>query len=883
MSNDSIPILKFQFREDFKALKDSLNIQPGYQVEDFNSANDLATYLSTTNAGLVISSLKTRDDLIQLATFMKVVKKVAKETMVKVVVINFSHDKNFEKAIAKIGIQDVVEPGINTKALKFKLDFWMKSLNVQIKNSPSKDGPKVVKPNDSGKNGEKGKISDQSVPQWTDPLDLENDIWLIKSENDAKKVLSKWLVRLLGPSPYVGQWIEVKGGLWRFDLKDHERDMYLSGDGAWFFSGEQKPEFVWKENVWLISGDTFDLYFRDPNTIQSRLKAKDKALTVSKNSMFAKTKEQMIVESCDKELVFKRESENLSSMEGKNKTDQINGNLQGKSKTDQAGGENLQGKSKTDQINGDPLQGKSKTDQLSGGSLQGKTKSGADKSGNLKGELESSERISNEELDQKTKTGKESSYWNGKNAYKNEEGKADFDVKKDGVREGTLLDMDASNLKIEKNYKNSSEAQKYDPASLKEGGISGKSTTDHLSSHYNNNRSDKETKQTEQKGPVLSGKSETDKLASHYGNKVKTGSEKDKEEKEKADHRGMSEPEKQKSDYSGKSSTDKLSGHYKNAKESSAPETQAKEEATAQELNNKGPSATDNESKDPSSKSTKTSEKESAFNDDDNYFAKKAPNKAQEGKEEDYYSESKKNVNSSGTKKQDADDEFLSKSKTPLVKSFEGNEKYSLNERKVSSKGLTHGQNEQDLKPTKDSPAEVTDNFDELIKKNRPEKVNVAESTADNIDDKVQNEGASIVSLGQARDEKAKAKSPDEARLDEISQDAKVTAVILSQAKKIECSLDDFFEDTIVFSTTDTQLNKNTKVSMNMSFKFLDKETKLNIEGDIQSVEGVEDGTNYVTVSISKDNIEVFNSFMKLYQARQKHITEFLAKAKGVA
>ena len=137
MSNIAIPVIQFLFKAEFKSLDEALRLNPNYEVEAYSSASDLATYLSTIPAGLVIASLIDKNDLIQIATFMKLQKKVAKAAVVKVVVINFSNDRNFEKAISKLGILDVVEPSTNTKALKFKLDFWMKSLSAQVKQNPS--------------------------------------------------------------------------------------------------------------------------------------------------------------------------------------------------------------------------------------------------------------------------------------------------------------------------------------------------------------------------------------------------------------------------------------------------------------------------------------------------------------------------------------------------------------------------------------------------------------------------------------------------------------------------------------------------------------------------------------------------------------------------
>ncbi|MCM2349978.1 MAG: hypothetical protein NDI69_08145 [Bacteriovoracaceae bacterium] len=300
MSSSNIPIVKF-------LMKGELPVS-GYESEEITSASDLATYLSTVPAALIIASLSSKEDLLEIATFMKLSKKTAKTSVFKIAVLDFSHDSNLGKAINKLGIQDLIEPSISAKGLKFKIDYWMKSLKVQAKNIPS-----------------------VTAPIWAQPLELEDDIWILKNDNDCKKVLNKWLVRLLGPGTAAGQWVELKASLWRFDFKDEEKERYVGGQGAWFFYGENKPEFVWKENTWIMTGENFELYFKTEDQSFSRLHCKNRNLTICKNSLFAKTKESMILESFNKELVFKQEAQKLQELEGKNSTDHLDGNLSGDS------------------------------------------------------------------------------------------------------------------------------------------------------------------------------------------------------------------------------------------------------------------------------------------------------------------------------------------------------------------------------------------------------------------------------------------------------------------------------------------------------------------------------------------------------------------------
>lgn len=553
MSKIAIPVIQFLFKAEFKSLDEALRLNPNYDVEAYSSASDLATYLSTIPAGLVIASLIDKNDLIQIATFMKLQKKVAKNTVLKIVVINFSNDRNFEKAISKLGILDVVDPSTNTKALKFKLDFWMKSLSAQVKQNPSLLSQKVVKSQES-QDKEK---SEAQTPVWTDPLELEDDIWILKADSDCKRILGKWLIRLMGPGPYVGQWFELKPNLWRFDLKASEKDMFVPNQGAWYFSGDQKPDFVWKENCWLMTGDSFDLFFKSDNKIYSRLKSKDKALTIAKNSLYARTKEQVIQESFDKDLVFKKEAITIDDLEGEGKSDSLSGRLEGKNKTD----------------------------TLEIGNLEGKNKTPAERSGNLKGKLESQDSITHDDLDLKADNKKEKTYWNGKNAYEKDGKAGEFGVRKDELNDSPELAAPKDN-EHKKYYKNQNEAslEKEEDQDKER-----KPNTDHLKKHYSSpakssvEKEQKEASELEEVSAEESAererKSRTDHLNKHYSGETKSR-EPLQAEKEKS-HPIWNDKEPS---YRGHGETDLLSSHYGGKKDKSAKEKDQKENSEYDDL-----------------------------------------------------------------------------------------------------------------------------------------------------------------------------------------------------------------------------------------------------------------------------------------------------------
>jgi hypothetical protein len=833
-----IPIIKFLFRDEFKVLNEALNLTTGYAVEEFPTANDLSTYLSTEPAALVIASLRDKNDLIQIATFVKLAKKVAKDTMVKTVVINFSGDRTFDKAIAKLGIQDLIEININTKALKFKLDFWMKSLNAQIKNSPNANAQKTVKTLDQSK-GQDKKANDSQTPNWVEALDLEDDIWILKAESDVKKVLSKWLIRLLGPSPYIGQWNEVKGGIWRFEIKESEKDLYCPNPGAWFLHGDQRPDFVWKENIWMITGDSFDLYFKDGDKVYTRLKLRDKVLTAAKNSLFAKTKEPMIIESFDKELVFKREAQKL---------------------------EDLEGKSKTDQINGDPLSGKNKP---------------ADKlSGNLSGKVEAEAAINQENHSQKTSTSKESKFWGGKNSTEATEG--DFSGPKvDGPRAGEDLSRDRKDNDHQKYYKNHNEAEKYDAVPEKErnkangpekqaGNLSGKSSTDEVPKHYDNSKKEKEEVAAKAQEDEYSGKSNTDKLKSHLGGKEKP-----------------EEKTKEASDLDGKSSTDKIDSHYGGVKNKQpSPEEKERERKEKEEKIFKERLQTAEKNKADHAERERKIKEEREQTKAQNYKQREekeiaATKKAQvEEKEaaatrktqveEKAQAETRKNQveakNDAETKKNQVDDKAAAKSKTAVEKNWEGDEDYEMSGQSETEKLSAHYKSKKQEKAESKAPEKEEAVASDSAKKKTEREMAVASDK-------------NVLPFGKKEDKKPL--TEEEKTLEDITRDAKVISVLTQNGKQSNCNLDDYFDETIVFSTDSQNIQSSAKVFLDLLFKF-EKDTKIKMEGNVLSVEDDGEGNNFVTVQVSKESAVALGSFMKLYEVRQQNVNEFLKKVKGL-
>jgi hypothetical protein len=385
-----------------------------FDVEKLEDSNEVNQFLASSMNGIFFFKLNNKKELQTAVSILKVHRKLIKKGLIKPACISPIKNKKVETVLAKYGCVDILEPDTKAKTLTFKMDFWSKPI-LAILDKIEKENELKMKKSEAAESEKPQKEKEDFKYEGT--LELQSDFWIVKHKNDCKKVLRRWLLRLLGPSPFIGSWVELepqpgdKLPTWKYALKDSKNTDFIKDEGAWFFYGS-KPEFDWKINRWSFSSDLPHLYFytRD-GVVHSRFKFENGQVVIKENSQFALLREEMILETCDAKYNFdseKEEKEESESLEGDNNTDEFNnlsgrldgedqsdsddvnkastyqeealgGNMSGKSSTDNLGGGPLSGKSFTDELGGDPLSGKSSTDNLGGGPLSGKVNPGEEK------------------------------------------------------------------------------------------------------------------------------------------------------------------------------------------------------------------------------------------------------------------------------------------------------------------------------------------------------------------------------------------------------------------------------------------------------------------------------------------------------------------------
>jgi hypothetical protein len=389
----------------------------GIDYEFITSANEVVQYLNMAPQALLMFEIHDRESLAQVISVMKSTEKLIRANHVKVAGFNHIKNDNIEKVLKKMGCSDILTEDIKLKTLSFKIDFWFKTLKSKVTGMTSDDVKKA--PGKENKINSEVAVADKKVGlQMVAAIQEENDVWILKHKNDCKNVLRRWLIKLMGPSSQVAKWeqvsVETSTGpkqLWKFDYKPGQAESFSNGEGAWYFDGP-KPEFDWKENVWIFSGSNPSLFHSFNGNVEYRFKSEDKAIFFAENSVFAETKKQLIIESFNREYEFKNDEvaaeEAAQSFDGVEldtpessshnaAAEAINGKMKGKSETQKLNDEAMSGEgSSADKIDS-KLSGKSsKADQIDG-QMSGKGGKSDSIDGNLSGAVGPTDQVDSED------------------------------------------------------------------------------------------------------------------------------------------------------------------------------------------------------------------------------------------------------------------------------------------------------------------------------------------------------------------------------------------------------------------------------------------------------------------------------------------------------
>lgn len=380
-------------------------------LHKFSTQEEIQKLAPTIPNGVILFCVFDSDSLTALINSLKFLKPFLKKNFFKVCGFNDLNNSKVETVLQKSGASEVIDPDINLKTIRYKVDVWQKSLKSQkvktfsasaeppkeivIEQKTSEPAPKKVETEastetQSSKEAQppSSKTKNDRTRMITPPsIDIEEDIWILKNSDDCKLIIKKWFVRLLGPGPNIVKWEKVptpnaSRPMFKLVPRDNENSLnehFFFPEGAWYFYGT-KPEFDWKLKGWNFTGEFINLFYRKGEVNTERLALTNEGLKVPENSSKALSIEHHIMAT-----ILTEEGQEVKSdstpLDGHYQGD-INedgelqeGHLKGKTDgTDNESTENLTGDIKTEKLANENLKGKQGKEQDQKGHWKGSFK-----------------------------------------------------------------------------------------------------------------------------------------------------------------------------------------------------------------------------------------------------------------------------------------------------------------------------------------------------------------------------------------------------------------------------------------------------------------------------------------------------------------------------
>ena len=273
-------------------ISDALIDSTAVRLLSSENFNDYHAQIDEAGKALLILVLTKKEDLIGVLSLLAKFQTEIKTGLIRVFVFNLTDNSKVQGLLKTKGCRDFLEYSMTSKALIFKIHQTIQIIDkvvpgfmvASIKNTP------LV----ANASGEPTKLI-----RWTEPVVVQSDCWLLKSDRDARNVQGMWLIEMLGPGPSAGSWVASTPGdtlNWDWTPKDTTNDPFIIEQGKWTFQGRQ-PEFDWKINRWQFIGAAPSLrFFYEGRSYADRFAAdSDLNLNFAKNSKHAHARLPLIL------------------------------------------------------------------------------------------------------------------------------------------------------------------------------------------------------------------------------------------------------------------------------------------------------------------------------------------------------------------------------------------------------------------------------------------------------------------------------------------------------------------------------------------------------------------------------------------------------------
>ncbi len=879
-------------------------------------------FFSHTPKGIFFFTVSSKEELQAAVKVLRTQRKAIKKGLIKPTCILGKSNRKIEQILAKYNCKEILPADIRAKSAVYKIDFWAKQITGQAKRYQPESSKEAI----SKVEIEKEKETKTSSVIFVEPIEQESDIWIVKHKTDAKKILRRWLLRVMGPSPQVCKWEEVENSTnksqktWKLRFTSDEI-MFYESEGVWLFEGA-KPEFDWKMKRWNFSSDAPRLYFleKDKDAVM-RFEIAGTNLEVCENSKKAMAKEASIIKTFDTSYSFekkKEDEEDETSIESDAKTEA--GNLEGDVKDNRRDSSHMRGDSKNSVESEHGSKGSFHEDDK-GGHLQGKVKdkghsdkeredkdnvldedseiekerkkSRDEVSGRLEGKVQKNEALDKKEAAKKDP--KQSETQSAERKSQSEESKKDPEEKRNPVLEQLLNkknDVEAVDYSPEAQLrKKKQEARlKEDQAKKEEAQAKSLDEKNELRKKdktpdekerekpdFSSTSTDKREAADRERGEFddaqagnLGGKSSTDQIdRSPLGSKSQKRAQQEKEERERGEFK-----EGPKNDLGGKGSTDQIDRSPLGSKSQKQADKEKKErergefkEGAKNDLG--GKSSTDQIDRSPLGSKTQKQNQD-----------KKDPRKS------NFKENSQNDLGGKGSTDQidrshyDNKKQIDHRKENKKIEDSESDlQSYKKKEKIVPTYGRDDALDEQLGEAQYGSNKESS--YNEFA-----ENPKYAEGSVEDALDPKLDFGVDEPESKEGEEEKSELEKIL-AKPSEVSTESGRLKVALEQstsagnAISFLCDFEDFYPDELMVLAPKSSLSVGEIVRAKVSLKYNSSKKEVVVLGKISEVESFDDRLDHLVIDLDDINQEDYEQFISLYNDRQSQINDFIERAKG--
>lgn len=277
----------------FKSLKQAISQSQGFELSDTANFAEASTVVLAGFVGVAVLSIAGKDDLIGVIQFLNAQAVAIKgQKSLRVLVFNNLPNPKILSTLKNLGCSEALDFQSSAKAVLLKIQR-----NIKL----ARSSQAMVAGSAKAKGRTDDSVDDDEGPKtrldMVEALTHTADYWIMRNKPDAKRIMGRWLVEMIGPGPAAGEWIQIPQkeatkGVYAFEWKPRDpQGVYATPTGRWVYLG-RNVEFDWRVNRWRLVGNRVSLTFQEGDQVVAKrfFTENDDVIKIAANSALAKSK-----------------------------------------------------------------------------------------------------------------------------------------------------------------------------------------------------------------------------------------------------------------------------------------------------------------------------------------------------------------------------------------------------------------------------------------------------------------------------------------------------------------------------------------------------------------------------------------------------------------